>query len=73
MAHGHPLFAALREFGDVSRDRIVELEPAAFPELADRDRRDRLGGRHPEHQVVPAHRLARASLAEGDIGDDRTA
>ena len=68
VTEGDPLLAVDGEFGEVPGHRIVELQPAALPELGDGHRRDRLGGGEPEHQVVGGERLAGAVLAERRVG-----
>src|SRR6202166_3280153 len=66
---GDRALAVGRELRDVAGHRVVELEPAALPQLGDGDRGHRLAGRQPEHQVVAAQGLAGAAGGPGAVGD----
>ncbi len=72
MAEGDPFLAMGRELGDVQGDRVVQLQETALPELREGDRRHRLGGGEPEHEMVPRERLAGAVVAQGGVQDGLT-
>jgi hypothetical protein len=52
------------EFGNVTGDWIIDREQPALPHLRDGEGGDGLDRRHPQHQVVGAHRHAGSRLAD---------
>ena len=65
-----PLFATLRKFRNVFRNRIVDQKLAALGLLRDGDRRDWLPRRKPKTQRIRSHRHRSPAFPESKLASN---